>query len=641
MSNAQKKEIQDIIQRLNGGEHLPRRMGTITREVEKREDGQEEVTYSLSFSSEEPYERWFGMEILGHKAEEVDLAWLKGGTAPLLLQHDARQQIGVIRSAQISDSRGKAVVRFGAGALAKEIQQDVDDKVRGNVSVGYEVLDMELVKSSKESPDEYRVTKWRPREVSIVSIPADTTVGVGRGQQQTEPQQSKPNLQVKTMTEEEKQKLREQFEKEHKDELGKERARVTEIHRLGKAHRLEDDAGKAANDGTSLHDFQAHVLKRLSEGHKPIADNPLSTQEKRDLSNYSLLKAIRGNLSGGKLDGVELEMHQEGVKEAQICGRGVGGLAIPTLILRHAWSGHRDLTITETSHTGENIVPTTLQTGSFIEVLRAQMVLRGLGVRFMEGLTGLVPIPKMTTGATAEMEGESDAAAATTPVLGQVNMAPHRISAKLAYSLQLMKQTDMSVEALLREELMKAVAEKMERQTLTGSGIGDNIKGVLNFDLVNLVEIGAAGGLPTWADFVAMETAVADANVTGNSAAYLINAVTRGYCKTTLKASGVSGYIMQDGEINGYRAEMTNLLPKNLTKGAHSATDLSAAIYGEWSDLLVGQWGGIDILMDPFTRGDEAMINLIPNLYVDAVARHDEAFAVIKDIDVDGTDAIT
>ena len=637
MNEKQKREIQDIIQRLNGGEHLPRRMGTITRNAEKREDGEEEVTYNLSFSSEEPYERWFGMEILGHKADEVEMDWVKGGTAPLLLQHDPDRQIGVIRRAEISGSRGKAVVRFGSGELAKEIQQDVDDKVRGNVSVGYEVLDMELVKSVKDGPDEYRVTKWRPREISIVSVPADTTVGVGRGKQNE--LKPKTKIVVKTMNEEEKEALRKQFEAERKDDLSKERARISEITRLGKSHRLDDEAQRAIADGASINDFQGLVLKKLEGGHKPIADAPLSKGEQRDLGKFSLMKAIRGRIDG-RLDGIELEMHQEGVKEATACGRSVGGIAVPTLILRHGW-GQRDLTVTEASHTGDQIVPSTLQTGSFIESLRSQMVLRGLGVRFMEGLTGLVPIPKMVTGSSVEMEGENDAAASTTPVLGQVNMAPHRISAKLPYSIQLLKQTDMSVEALLRDDLMRAIAEKLERQVLTGSGVGDNIKGVANFDLINTVAVGAAGGVPTWADFVAMETAVADANVRGTSQAYLINAVTRGLCKTTLKASGVSGYIMEDGEINGYKAEMTNLLPKNGTKGAHTAADLSTALFGEWSDLIVGQWGGLDILVDPFTRGDEAMVNMIPNLFADAVARHDEAFSVMSDIDVDGTDSIT
>lgn len=147
----------------------------------RAEASEDSRTIPLSFSSEEPVDRWFGVEVLGHRENEIDLEWLASGTAPLLADHDPRSQIGVVTEAQLgSDRKGRAVVRFGKSPRAEQEFRDALDGIRVNVSVGYEILEMELSKSEKGKPDEYRATRWRPLEVSLVSIPADLTVGVGR-----------------------------------------------------------------------------------------------------------------------------------------------------------------------------------------------------------------------------------------------------------------------------------------------------------------------------------------------------------------------------------------------------------------------------------------------------------------------------
>jgi HK97 family phage prohead protease len=135
-------------------------------------------TVSIAVSSELPVERSFGKEILVHEQGAIDLAFLASGRAPLLLDHDMERQIGVIESVELSADRVlRAKVRFGRSALAQEVFQDVVDGIRGNVSVGYRVNKMERSASNK---DEYLVRSWSPLEVSVVSIPADPSVGVGR-----------------------------------------------------------------------------------------------------------------------------------------------------------------------------------------------------------------------------------------------------------------------------------------------------------------------------------------------------------------------------------------------------------------------------------------------------------------------------
>jgi HK97 family phage prohead protease len=136
--------------------------------------------YVFPLSSEEPYRRSEGFEILVHTDEAVDLSWLNSGNAPLLDTHDRwtglQAQIGVVRRAWLENKRVYVEVDFSNQSRAQEIKADVDAGIIRNVSVGYEVHRT----ARDEHSDEYFVTKWTPKEASFVPIPADMTVGVGR-----------------------------------------------------------------------------------------------------------------------------------------------------------------------------------------------------------------------------------------------------------------------------------------------------------------------------------------------------------------------------------------------------------------------------------------------------------------------------
>ncbi|MDD5212244.1 MAG: HK97 family phage prohead protease, partial [Sulfuricurvum sp.] len=156
-----------------------RQIETHYRNFEIRAVSEENRTVELSFSSEEPYERYWGIEVLDHSPTSVNLSRLNNA-APLLLDHDTRNQIGVVESAAISSERkGVATVRFSRSERGDEVFKDVVDGIRKNVSVGYQIEEM-LLESRDGDTETYRVTKWMPFEVSIVSVPADTSVGVGR-----------------------------------------------------------------------------------------------------------------------------------------------------------------------------------------------------------------------------------------------------------------------------------------------------------------------------------------------------------------------------------------------------------------------------------------------------------------------------
>ena len=150
----------------------------MTFEVRAESINEDARTVEMSFSSDEPYERWWGVEILDHKSSAVRLGRLNGSAA-LLMDHNIRDQVGVVEKAWIKGKKGYAIVRFGKSARAEEIWQDVKDGIRKLVSVGYRIHELILDKE-KDGQATYRATDWEPYEISIVAVPADTTVGVGR-----------------------------------------------------------------------------------------------------------------------------------------------------------------------------------------------------------------------------------------------------------------------------------------------------------------------------------------------------------------------------------------------------------------------------------------------------------------------------
>lgn len=139
----------------------------------------------LSFSSEEPYERWFGPEILSHEPGAIDLARLNE-IGCLLFNHDKNKVIGKIENAWIQDNRGHALVTFDEDDESDVIYQKVKSGTLKGVSVGYRVDSWEEVSAGKVSSNNKHIgpcsiaLKWMPFEISIVSIPADASVGVGR-----------------------------------------------------------------------------------------------------------------------------------------------------------------------------------------------------------------------------------------------------------------------------------------------------------------------------------------------------------------------------------------------------------------------------------------------------------------------------
>ena len=238
------------------------RSGTFHRDVVDEETR----TIELSFSSDTPVERAFGSEVLEHTEDAVDLMRLNSG-APLLLEHDRTQQIGVVERAYVDeeDKKGRAVVRFSRSQLGEEIFQDVRDGIRSLVSVGYQVARF-VTEKADEGLDTYRAVSWQPLEISLVSVPADASVGVGRGAEESSapstPQEEKNMEEPQKEIRDESQEV---VERNHEPQVRVEvrpDKRASEIAELGKRFDASSEAVEFIASGKSADDFKEFIMDR-------------------------------------------------------------------------------------------------------------------------------------------------------------------------------------------------------------------------------------------------------------------------------------------------------------------------------------------------------------------------------------------
>jgi HK97 family phage major capsid protein len=352
----------------------------------------------------------------------------------------------------------------------------------------------------------------------------------------------------------------------------------------------------------------------------PDANKPLF--EERDLAGYSVLRAISLRMQNMPLDGLEGEVSEEIAKRT---GKQPQGFYLPTdmQVERRAL----DLT------TGAGAKPTITDPSNFIELLRDRTLVTQFGARMLTGLTGDLSLPKQTGGATAAWVAEGAAPTGSNQTVGQVGLAPRTISAFTDLTRKFILQSSLSAESFVRDDLARVIAIAIDKAALNGSGAGAEPQGILQNGSVGTVAMGTNGLAPTFAKFVEMETNVAAANADVGGLGYITNAKVRGTLKTTLEAATAGAQMVWrgDGTVNGYKAGATNLVPSNLTKG--SGTNLSAAIFGNWNDLIIGMWGqGIDLLVDPYTLSSSGGVRIVAMQDAQVVLRHPESFSKIVDI---------
>ena len=558
----------------------------------------------MAVSSEEPVQRSFGMEVLEHSEEAIDLSFLNSGRAPLLLDHDPERQIGVVESVDLDGSarRLRATVRFGKGALAREAFDDVVDGIKANVSIGYAINKLE-----RKDKDTYVAKSWRPVEASLVSIPADASVGVGRSGSASSQPVIKTDFKEIPMSESIDIAA---VEADARKAAQKNAAQIVE---LGARHSKSDLAQRAISEGKSIEEFRGELLEVIG------SDRSLESQEiglnKKEAQRFSLVRAVHAMANPTDRRAQEAAAFEFECSRAAAdqYGKSAQGIMLPADVLRN-WT--RDLNSADEAE----LFTDDFRGGEFIDVLRNASSVMQAGARMLGGLSGDVKIPKKTTAASAGwIATEGGASAESEMVVGQVSMTPKTLGAHTDVTRQLLIQSSMDVEAMMRDDLAQAIATAIDLAGLEGSGSSGQPTGILNTSGVNTVTAFAAAN-PTFAEVVTLETAVAEDNALTGNLAYILPASMYGALKTTEKASGTAQFVVEPGgSINGYRGIVSN----QCTAGN--------LYFGNFADLLVGMFGGLDIVVDPYTNSTSGTVRVVALQSVDVAVRHAVSFAFGND----------
>lgn len=564
---------------------------------------EETRTVRLGVSSEEPVERSFGMEVIDHRAENMDLEFLSSGRAPLLLDHDMTRQIGVVESVDLDGQtrRLRASVRFSEGALADEVYRDVLGGIRQNVSVGYRINGRI---EEEDDPDEYYRVQTSPMEISIVSIPADQSslVGVGR----SAPTPTNHHIEIKEAKMADEINL-DEVRAEAAANAHKEAHRsAREIMSLARRHNKSDLGDKALERGIQLDQFRAELLEQIEV---PTLDaNPAAVDAKpAQQRGYSFGRMIQAQVSGDySKAGFEREMSEE---IAHRTGKASQGMYIPDF----AWGARSGVMVTgatgaiSSENVADAFVPTIQRGDLFIEALRAKQVMSGLGVTYLGGLTNRVRIPSIATGASAGFVEEAGAVSDQSPVDGSIVLQPRTLGAYAQISRLLAMESVPSIEQIVQDDLLRSIADKIEYYAIQGSGSSGQPTGLLNASIGNVdISAGTDVAALTWADITDIVKTVEDANGVVNQAAlgWLSNPKVKAKMANTVKVASTDSIMLLNDpwdNIYGNKAAFTSNVPSNLDPGDGGA-DASAIFFGDFSQLLVALFGAPSIIVDPYTN---------------------------------------
>jgi HK97 family phage major capsid protein/HK97 family phage prohead protease len=556
-------------------------------------------TITFPFSSEAPVQRWYGSEILVHDDKSMDTSRLNN-SAPLLYNHNLDDIIGVVERAWVNtkDRRGYATVRFAKTARAEEVLGMVQDRILPNVSFMYQIND------ATEDPKkgEMRVSSFTPLEVSIVTVPADQSVGIGRAWAEVEtevrvqrieatPAQQdraiQPAQPAKGVVMSEVQNTAAapavvtETELQSKSPIAYEQSRKQAIINLVRANNLDERIGNAwISQGASMEQVSTDILAILQERGKanPTASAASIGMERSDVRRYSLMKAIRASATNDWSQAtLEHEASQEVAKRTGRDGRTSSSFFLPYDVQT------RDATV---AGSAAYLVGTSNQ--SFIELLRNRMVAYQMGATRMSGLVGNVTIPKQTVGATAYwLASETTAVTEGNQTFAQLALTPRTVGAYTQISRLLQLQSSPDAESLIMSDLAKQVAIAADLAVLYGTGT-EQPTGITQTASIGTL---ASGTSFDYADLLEFQTDVAGNNALNSSFGYVTTHAIAALAMTRTTFTGSAkacweGSVL-DGMVAGFKAMASNQMS--------SATMLA----GSWDTCVIGEWGVLELAVNP------------------------------------------
>lgn len=395
-------------------------------------------------------------------------------------------------------------------------------------------------------------------------------------------------------------------------------AKVSEIRGIDKSN---VEALEKATEELRALTAELNAANAEEEAAQATAERKFADLQKSEGRHFSLAKFLR-ELSEGKLTGIEAEAAQMGRDEYLRMGLQPKGTVLPLAALRSAVGQN-----VTTPADGGNLKETAAN--RYVEVLKEKLVLAQLGMTVLTDLVGEVPV--ITSGSIkAGWGAEAAQATAQKVAFSRAVMSPKRNYVQAAFTKDLLAQTSADVEAMLRDRLVEAHAELIESAAISGTGTNSQPTGLLNAEGVAAIALGTNGGNIDWKNVVAMEGKVNSQNAGRGKLGYVTNSKVMTELKSTQKANGL-GFLCENGRMNGFPCEWSNLVPSDLTKG--TATGIcSAMIFGNFRDLYAGSWGGLDLVVDPYTHASTAEVIITINAFNDILVAEPKSFVKIVDI---------
>lgn len=370
------------------------------------------------------------------------------------------------------------------------------------------------------------------------------------------------------------------------------------------------------------------AAEKVEAAEKRAAAQEFENARKGGKHQFSIAKFFR-EAGDRNLTGLEKEVAEMGAEEYRRLGVTQQGVVLPLFALD---AGTRTAAGQNygTAGDGGNLIETA--PAIYLESLKERLVIAKMGAHILTDLVGNVPVIG-TSNISAAWDAEADSGSISKISITKKALTMKRNVVAGAATKDLLRQTSKSVDLMIQEKLMDAHAALLEKAAIAGTGSNDQPTGILSASGIGSVAIGTNGGAITWAKIVDLETKIMTENAQRGKLGYLTNAKVWGAMKSIEKVSGSGRFVLEEqpgGILNGYRVDWTNAVPSNLTKGTSS--NCSALIFGNFEDLYIGQWGGLDLVIDPFTAALTAEVRFVLNAWNDVLVAEPKSFAAIKDI---------
>lgn len=600
-----------------------------------RKQGDQNIL-TFPVSSETPVERWYGVEILSHKKGAIRMDRAKNGAMPLLFNHNTDDPIGMIDTMYLQDGRAVVDARLFNTDRGKEIEMMIEGGLR-NVSIGYRSWVIEEDKKSET----FTSTDWEPFEISICSVPADFTVGIGRNLDKEYEvrmvRASKPADAAKEerMTDEEKAaaeaaRVKEEAAAEtaRKDAEAKirnmnavemETGRKKAITQLCHMNKLDDKFRDMwIGQGLSLEQVADELLKVMEERSKsnpqPASKIGLTSRETEKFSLRRAILACKDNdwrnapfeLECSRAVATKLNVLQEPTK-----------FFIPFEVLQGdpTRQEKRDATA---AGSGGYLVST--NNVGFIEVLRNRSVAFRMGVRRLSGLTGNVTIPKQTVAATAYwLANEGAAITEGNQTFVQIALTPKTVGAYTEVSRQLLLQSDPSAEAIVSNDLAAQVALAADLAVLNGGGT-EQPTGIIQTGSIGSV----TGTNLAYAGILEFQTDVAAANVIPQAGGYVTTPAVAGLLSARSRFANTDTPLwngnLWDATMAGFPAMSSMQMPA------------ASMLFGDFSEVVVGEWGVLEVEINPYANFAAGIIGVRAIYSMDVGVRRAAAFSYASSI---------